>query len=584
MDQEEQDRLCAQALQWEECNRAMLNDAEGLSTHTTNFRRFETSIYDLEEDRKFAEKLQREEENEYLAFRTEKPEKRDPQHVAEFRALIEKHKWLSLVDPQWEVIDPTPDIHAMFQVFDDMFFNSSLRFCTVSWSPRMTSCAGLCCFQKGQCSIRLSKPLLTLRPRSDLVETLLHEMIHAYIMLSGKSRSEGRDGHGPEFHKKMHRINQLAKCNITVYHSFHDEVRHYKVHHWRCDGPCRNKHPFFGWVQRSQNRAPSKNDFWWANHQRQCGGTFVKVAGPEMQEGDGSKNRKRKQPFGKIGGDVSGPLSKMLKKTMIGTRTSTSLTVSSTTTKVQSDLFQPSTLKANSSKITGLSGFTDSHINQSSQSSRNNNFFKPLISTVPKSFVPFQGTGNVLGSINTSGTSQATDQRLGHSKIPGTSKHNDHSLGRMNMAVVNDKSLSASTSKIRKTIHTPPLRQTTLDWLRSNKLGTASTLSEGTKTTKTPSFADQLRGRKLIEELFSSDEEATESDLKAGFSSAAQERPLTNLPQNAAPIVIVDRDNDSCTNISDHVANLFHEVNCPVCLKKVSEKDINTHLDACLDQ
>lgn len=29
------------------------------------------------------------------------------------------------------------------------------------------------------------------------------------------------------------------------------------------------------------NRAPSKNDTWWAEHQRTCGGTYTKVKEPE---------------------------------------------------------------------------------------------------------------------------------------------------------------------------------------------------------------------------------------------------------------------------------------------------------------
>ena len=39
----------------------------------------------------------------------------------------------------------------------------------------MTSCAGLCRFQpqNGSCNIRLSEPLLKLRPRRDLVETVI---------------------------------------------------------------------------------------------------------------------------------------------------------------------------------------------------------------------------------------------------------------------------------------------------------------------------------------------------------------------------------------------------------------------------
>jgi hypothetical protein len=42
----------------------------------------------------------------------------------------------------------------------------------------MTLCAGLCCFDGQLCSVRLSAPLLRLRPRSDTINTLLHEMIH----------------------------------------------------------------------------------------------------------------------------------------------------------------------------------------------------------------------------------------------------------------------------------------------------------------------------------------------------------------------------------------------------------------------
>jgi len=63
----------------------------------------------------------------------------------------------------------------------------------------MTRCAGTCSYsQAGRgvdasgnaflahsgCVIRLSEPLLKLRPAKDLKETLLHEMIHAYIFLN----------------------------------------------------------------------------------------------------------------------------------------------------------------------------------------------------------------------------------------------------------------------------------------------------------------------------------------------------------------------------------------------------------------
>lgn len=114
------------------------------------------------------------------------------------------------------------------------------------------SCAGTCSFHRRnkQCIITLSAPLLKLRPRKDLVETLLvrllthqclntkiklvykadillvfrnntllyvifqHEMIHGYLFLTNNDRD--RDGHGPNFCKHMKRINKEAGTNITV--------------------------------------------------------------------------------------------------------------------------------------------------------------------------------------------------------------------------------------------------------------------------------------------------------------------------------------------------------------------------------
>lgn len=74
----------------------------------------------------------------------------------------------------------------------------------------------------GLCDIALSEPLLKLRPRKDLVETLLHEMIHAFLFVT--SRDQDRDGHGPNFQSHMHRINNAAGLKISIYHDFHEEV------------------------------------------------------------------------------------------------------------------------------------------------------------------------------------------------------------------------------------------------------------------------------------------------------------------------------------------------------------------------
>uniref|UniRef100_A0A3B1JNG8 DNA-dependent metalloprotease SPRTN n=1 Tax=Astyanax mexicanus TaxID=7994 RepID=A0A3B1JNG8_ASTMX len=208
-------------------------------------------------------------------------------------AVVNPQPPLSIVDEKWEMLDPSPDVRAMFLQFNDMFFWGKLSGVEVKWSARMT-CAGVCSYEGrgGLCSIRLSEPLLKLRPRKDLVETLLHEMIHALLFVTQNNRD--RDGHGPEFCKHMNRINKATGTNISVYHSFHDEVDVYRQHWWRCDGPCQNRKPFFGYVKRAMNRAPSARDPWWEDHRRTCGGTYTKIKEPENY-GKKGKNEEKKE-------------------------------------------------------------------------------------------------------------------------------------------------------------------------------------------------------------------------------------------------------------------------------------------------
>ena len=40
--------------------------------------------------------------------------------------------------------------------------------------------------------------------------------------------------------------------------------------------------PFYGYVKRSMNRAPGKNDTWWSQHAAKCSGSFIKVSEPEL--------------------------------------------------------------------------------------------------------------------------------------------------------------------------------------------------------------------------------------------------------------------------------------------------------------
>ncbi|CAI5452455.1 unnamed protein product [Caenorhabditis angaria] len=104
------------------------------------------------------------------------------------------------------------------------------------------------------------------------------------IALFIKENNYDRDGHGPQFHSHMHRINKKGGYNISVYHEFHNEVNSFKTHVWRCKGICQNKYPYFGYVKRTANRPPGPNDLWWPKHQLTCCGEFVKIQEPEGYE------------------------------------------------------------------------------------------------------------------------------------------------------------------------------------------------------------------------------------------------------------------------------------------------------------
>ncbi|PNW81850.1 hypothetical protein CHLRE_06g263100v5 [Chlamydomonas reinhardtii] len=202
-----------------------------------------------------------------------------------------------------ELGDEFPDIHGLFLYYNDLYFGGVLLSnTTVAWSSaRMTSCGGTCRYHpQAGCEIRLSEPLLKLRPVRDMKMVLLHEMIHAHNMTL-KIYDPDPGGHGPPFKALMDKINKSTVpdpqrppggYNITTTHSMHGEVNNYRTHHWECDR-CKKL------IRRSMNRPPQEADCFGIRtrgptgaacrdpncayhvHIRTCGGTFVKVKEPE---------------------------------------------------------------------------------------------------------------------------------------------------------------------------------------------------------------------------------------------------------------------------------------------------------------
>ncbi|KAH7080461.1 SprT-like family-domain-containing protein [Paraphoma chrysanthemicola] len=189
--------------------------------------------------------------------------------------------------------EPFVDVHELFARYNVLYFRGLLLpRVEILWSPRLTLCAGICELSRDPSTkkftrirLKLSTPLLQYRPRSDTINTLLHEAIHAYFFITTSwrhSRGDDGTGHGVGFQLLADAINNHGNYDITIYHTFHDEVESYRTHVWQCDGPCKTRPPFFGLVKRSMNRAPGKGDTWWARHEAECGGVYTKIQEPAM--------------------------------------------------------------------------------------------------------------------------------------------------------------------------------------------------------------------------------------------------------------------------------------------------------------
>ena len=101
--------------------------------------------------------------------------------VEECTEADDKRTSMLIASVKDELCMPEVDIHSLLCEFDRLIFYGKLGSVSISWSSQMKLCAGVCKYSPGGfCEVRLSEPLLKFRPRDDFLNTLLHEMIHAY--------------------------------------------------------------------------------------------------------------------------------------------------------------------------------------------------------------------------------------------------------------------------------------------------------------------------------------------------------------------------------------------------------------------
>ena len=129
-----------------------------------------------------------------------------------------------------------PDINQLFLKYNRIFFDNKLEFCIVKWSEdyksqiNMLENSGFCERRRDNlCYIYLSKPILQYRPTKEIIETLLHEMIHAYLFIFN-IHAHDRSDHGKRFVSIMNAINYCLKgLKIDIFHYCNNELEEIKL-------------------------------------------------------------------------------------------------------------------------------------------------------------------------------------------------------------------------------------------------------------------------------------------------------------------------------------------------------------------
>ena len=128
-------------------------------------------------------------------------------------------------------------LQLLFAELNNLHFNGTIPACRIRYNARFSNSVGRTVYHRRPMLIELSPKHFVQAPEA-LRETLLHEMIHAWL------HSRGQDpGHTPAFKKKM------RECGLTsIYHDLgnaapaNESARRFILRCERCGGEILRKH------------------------------------------------------------------------------------------------------------------------------------------------------------------------------------------------------------------------------------------------------------------------------------------------------------------------------------------------------
>lgn len=197
------------------------------------------NIHDIEELTKMLElmkslkdKLNKKEDSGQPDKTNPKPQTANSEKAFQSSTFLMSYlKGLPSVDAEYhqrmEIQDPTPDVHELFNEFNDKYFAGALADVFVVWSEKLEpGVAGQCAYhpESSTCKIYINKQFATLLPRGEFINVLLHEMIHAFNFVMGTYANT--TAHGPEFLAIAKEISRIERIKIRAYHNHRDIVNH----------------------------------------------------------------------------------------------------------------------------------------------------------------------------------------------------------------------------------------------------------------------------------------------------------------------------------------------------------------------
>lgn len=162
--------------------------------------------------------------------------------------------------------DQLPDIYAVFRAYNEEYFDGLIGGFEVRWCARLWIQAGkTTTFPLKR--ITISTKLLIGREIRIMVETLLHEMIHAYLFCNDHPHPLQ---HGEDFVKVMTETNILSTLNIGILDEGGlDHIAHLQVI-WECS-KCKEQ------IVRFKRKSRQLNDKTARLHRVRCRGTWRMV-------------------------------------------------------------------------------------------------------------------------------------------------------------------------------------------------------------------------------------------------------------------------------------------------------------------